>query len=411
MRRLLLISNNAGVLFVLLFLFSCNNLQQRQNNKEAISSKQTGFNINLKNLLFGNSEQYDSTQILEKIVFYINKSEYREAFKLLKETFTLDSLNVGGFVGIQIHSSGYVRDYQGYIIYRYNDFLKNIAERILQVELLRSVFNEDSSLYNLQSLEDDYSRSLTSNDTSDFRNNINNLKVAKNKYPNSLRLDYLLANEYLLIDDSTNALRLFNSLIKKNYYALPSLKIIISYLYTRHNSHLNEYEAQYQTLFPDECNIYELANSFGLNGSLSSLCKKCFSSSFQRDSVYARVFLLRYYLASNHLRRADSMVNVFLRNIDNEPYENTVKEEEGNFFDVKMRLLFIQHKYPELCEFTKRNLYFNPVINIDNEEQLEAYIKKLYFQYISSDLKNFESFFQQNFGSCYENQNENKQHA
>lgn len=403
-------SNNKCILFILFFLFSCNNLEHRQ-KQETISAKQTDFTFNLKNLLFGNSEQYDSTQILEKIVFDINKSKYTEAFKLLKKSFTLDSLEVGGFTGIQIHSSGYARDYQNYIIYRYNDFLKNIIERILQVQLVGSVCNNDSDVYNLQSLEADYSASLEQKDTNRVRNNINNLKVAKAKFPNSLRLDYLLASEYLLVDDSTNALDLFNSLIKKNYYALPSLRSIISYLYISHNSHLNKYETQYQTLFPNECNIYELTNSSDKYHFSSSLCKKCFSSSFQRDSVIARVFLLRYYLTSNQLQSADSMANVFLRNIDNEPDENTVEEEEGNFFDVKMRLLFIYHKYSELCEFTKQKLYFNPVINIDNEEQLKDYIKKLYFLYINSDLKNFESFFQQNFGSCYKHQIKKKGHV
>jgi hypothetical protein len=403
--------NNKHILFVLLFLFSCNNIGQRQNSKETISSKQTNLTVNLKNLLFGNSEQCDSSKNLEKIVFYLNKSKYREAFELLKSGFVLDSLNRGGFIGVKLHNSDYVKDYESYIVYRYNDFFKNVGERELQIDLLRSFFNEDSSLYSLQTLEYDYSRSLTSKDTNNVRNNINNLKIAKSKFPNSLRLDYLLANDYFLMDDSTNALKLFNSLIKKNYYALPSLRNIISYLYSKHNSQLNEYEVQYRKLFPDECNIYELANSGDQYDSLSFLCRKCFSSSFQRDSVFARVFLLRYYLSSNQLQSADSMVNVFLRNIHNEPYENTIEEEEGNFFDVKMRLLFIQHKYSELCEFTKRNLYFNPVINIDNEEQLKVYIKKLYFLYINNDLKNFESFFQQTFGSCYKNQNEKKKHA
>ena len=54
-------------------------------------------------------------------------------------------------------------------------------------------------------------------------------QVLQKEVIGSKRLDYIIATSYLMKGDDAKAIPIFDKLINVNYYALPSLKIIMKY--------------------------------------------------------------------------------------------------------------------------------------------------------------------------------------
>jgi hypothetical protein len=352
---------------------------------------------NLVDLLWGNSNYYDTSNYLEASIFYINKSDYKKASIFFEKSYDLNLLNIGGFTGFKFDNRYFAQNYEHYCLFRLDEFTKNIGDNALLNQLLQAIFQRKDSLYKLS-----YAEFFCFN-SDNLADNISYIKSLQKEYPKSLRLDYLLANQYLKGKNLDTALALFDNLIKSDYYALPSLRNVIQYLSDAHDTLINKYLFILDTKYPSACDLFKLNKSFKKTSfdSLPLICSSCINSVFQRDSVYAGVLLAQYYLSINNIGKADSMAENYIQNLDKKTFDSTVLFEGGNYMDLKMRILFKEKKYSALCDFIKFKLQDNPVINIDNASQLRMYIQNLYIGYISFDLTNFNSFFESNFHSCF----------
>ena len=353
---------------------------------------------NLEDLFWGNIDFRDTSNYLEASMFNLNKSDYKSACILIQKSYSLHQLNIGGFSGFQFNKDYFAQAYEQYFLFRLNGFTNNIGDRALLNQLVGAIIDPKSSLYKLFYVEFLYLNS------DDYEGNINYIKSLKKSNPKSLRLDYILAMEYLKSNNLDSSLKLFNILIEKDYYALPSLRNIIQYLSDNHNLILEKYLVLFNKKYPSECNLFALNKSFKKVSvdSLPLICNNCINSIFQRDSVYALVLLAQYYLSINNIEKADSMAEDYIHNLDKKTFDSTVLYEKGNYLDLKMRILFKEKKYSSLCNFINTKLEDNPIITIDNEGELRLYIQSLYIDYISSNLSIFPSFFNSNFGSCFD---------
>lgn len=386
-----------------ILLFSCSNTATREKKENLIKESDLVLTENLKNLFLGISNTYDSSNILETAIYFLNKSMYREAIRILRLHYNVDTVKVGGFLGYKEAENSAKNPYWLYTFFRLNDYTDNITGNELESELIGSLVDSNDKLFFLQNLEDSYLSIKKENNLNEANVLISQIRAFKKKFPNAKRLDFILANEFLITNDSSNAIKIFDQLIQEDYYALPSLRNLTRYLAVHQSPLLYRYVTILNSKFPSECNLVLLNRSLKYSSidSFHILYNNCIQSSFQRDSVYAKLLLTKYYLNSKKLNIVDSIVNEYLNNIDNETYDSTVLYEKGNYFDLKMRVLFLRGKYDDLCHFAKTKLELNPIVTIDNEAELKFYMEELYKDYITTDTKDFNSFFEKNFQRCY----------
>lgn len=387
----------------IIILFSCTSQNNNQKKETYKNESESIISENLIELFWGSSNHFDSSNILETSVYYLNNSMYRKAVEILSHNYNLDTVKTGGFYGYKGGGNFEINPYKVYTFFRLNDYGENIIGNELLNELIKSAVKPEEELYTLQSIEATYLTIKNNISISEAETLIKQIKDLKKKLPYAKRLDFILANEYLKVNDNTNALKIFDKLIKDNYYALPSLRNLIRYLSVNKSSLLSKYVSISNDKFPFECNLVALNRSFksAPDDSLYIKYNNCLKSSFQRDSVYAQVLLTKYYMRMGKIEKVDSITDKYLNDIDNKTYDSTVLYEKGNYFDLKMRVLFLKGNYKQLCEFTKSKLEFNPIISVDNKQELKFYIEKLYSEFISLDLKEFNTFFEKNFHNCY----------
>lgn len=393
-------------------LWSCQNPPKDEKQISGKGIKDTAIiTDNLIKLLWGSSDHSDSNNTLEMAVYYLNKSMYKSALGVLENRFLpeIDTVNTGGFYGFNVSyhfSDDQYEKYNNcvqYCFFRLNDYAENVVGNELENEIL-GLAKFDDQLYILQSIEDSYVSIKNNINISDADSLITKIKKVKKKIPDAKRLDFILANEYLIVNDSDNALKIFDGLIREDYYALSSLRNVIKYLSINGSPLLNKYVSIFNDKFPHECNLIavdRLLKSAPEN-LISSICNKCIQSTFQRDSVYVKAMIAKYFMNLKKLNKVDSIATEYLSDIHNKTFDSTVLYEKGIYCDLKMRVLFLQGKYNELCKFAKHDLALNPLIAIDNEQELKFYIQNLYIEYISIDLKGFLTFFEKNFKDCYQ---------
>ena len=392
------------ILFLLTMIISCANQNDNKNKKEKkdIPISQIPITAKVIKLLWGINDKIDSSNVLELAIDYLDRSMYKSALELLNSKYTLDTINVGGFYGFKIASNYEISNYEKYILFRLNDYVGNLSENELSIQLLDAAMKSDNELYVLQSVEDEYLQNRNQRDTAIAKKIIDELKDLTIKFPDSRRVKFLLANEYLTINNIEDALRLFDNLIDDNYYALTSLRTIIQYLSFNKSHFLKEYLQIFKKKFPNECNLTSIKMSLQAisTDSLDILCRPCIKSDFQNDSIFSKLYLAKLYLDKRQFSKVDSISNEFHRNYHFFVFDSTLLFERGLYSDIKMRSLFLQQKFNKICEFIKTDLGYNLVIQIDNKKEFKLYIQRLYSDYISSDMNAFNSFFEKNFNSC-----------
>lgn len=386
------------------FLFwSCNN-PENTNNRNLTSNVIVNEKITSKliNLFWGGEDnaKLDTTNPLETSMYFLNKSLFNKAYYTLKNSYTLDSVFTGGFYGFKSSNNYDSNKYKLYAFYRLNDYGENITGNTLSSELLRSLVDSMQSIYALQDLEYSYLNVKYNSSIEDAKLLISKLLALKRSMPNALRLDYLLIFQYFIIDDTLNAIRLSDKLINNDYYALPILRSVIKHLLLKNSTSVKKYLELFDKKFPNECNIARVNQLSSNKNEVSILyeCKKCYESSFQMDSINARLALVRYYINNRKLSEVENLVKEYFNNIDKEPYDEERLYVKGSYYDFYLRALFLQGKYKKIREFIEKKVQYNPVVKLNDENDFKLYIKKMYLEYVSLDYKNFNSFFKNKFG-------------
>jgi hypothetical protein len=385
---------------VLFFFIECNGIN-RNVHSDPIIADTTVFTAKALDLFWGidNGNTVDTAKVLETAIYYLNRSAYRKAYTALSNKYLPDTVYTGGFSGFMPHAPNDTNKYVNYLFYRLNDYSGNVIGNVLSNELLQSAVDPKESLRDLQEVESFYDIVLKNKKIDDAGKLVSKLLILKKNKPEALRLDYLLLCQYIVVDDSINVLKTANILISKNYYVLPVLRNVITYLSRRGSPEVGKYLPVFEKKFPFECNLVKISRSLRTirEDTILYECKKCYQSTFQIDSIYARMALVEYYINNNKLSQAEGYIKEYMGGIENEPYDDKRAFVKGKYYDFLLRTFFIQKRYGEIREFIESKLQRNPVVVINDDDQFRLYIQKLYREYVTADTKNFDLFLRKNF--------------
>ncbi len=386
----------------LIWGFSCNSKRAKEaNTKVWVSSEQiTSLNDNLVDLLVGDNVVCDTSDNASKIIYYLNCSRYKDAYRLLISNYSYDTVRHSGFWGLECKNV--LDEVCSYLFFRYENFLDNLPKEQQERMIARSVIHDNGNIiYNIEELENLYVNNSNDQDSSKAINIVSYAKKIMTISKKRLRrVEFILANSLFDIGDINGGLLLFKKLIEENYYALPAYKRIINMLNKSSDSTgVVDYIVEFRKRFPDEPLTNNLTNS-----STQDIMEAMHTFSIhnnQRELILARTILARHYLNNEDYLQVDSMIETYFKDFKEFTANDIlVKYQRGFFFDLKMRRYYIENKFDSICGYALLELRENPVVEINNEYQFKNYIKLLYKKYTDKDLKGFEEFFNQRFMDC-----------
>jgi hypothetical protein len=389
------------VFFVFAGFLSCKSNKEHKNARIFNSRLTDSFPVSNTelNYLLGVQLEGNGLDSFSSIVSSINHSDYKIAKKLL-ENYSYDTVRHSGFWGI--NSKSLLNPKFSYLFFRYENALANLPQEEQQLMIVGSAIHEPSLIYEVQSIEYAYVANLNNQDSTaahDIVMRANKLIVRGKK--RIRRIEYLLANAYLDIGNVDSALSIFDILIDEDYYSLPSYKRVIDFLSkTKDSVKMKRYKTDFYNKFPNEPLITEINYKSSTETILLTL-QKCTTSNYQRDVIRARTILARHYLVVGQYAAVDSMVDAFFRNFDEMTANDfLIGYQKGVFFDLRMRRLYLQKKFTDMCGFALLSLRENPVVKINNSEDFRQYVKALYIEYTQKESSEFERFFSLNFQDC-----------
>lgn len=389
------------VFFSFLFiLFGCTNTG---NNKKLTEGKEnTYLTTNYIQLCYGMDTKVDTSNPMELAMDLLNKSNYYGCLKVLKKiNGKIDTVYWhSGFYALIVADSN-IRSYEtakigyndpiNYLSFRYNNFIGDISNGEQSILFQNSVdANTKDELFKLQNIEwGTLYDNLRITDLTGSKAVIESANKLKEEYPQSKRLDFLLAVAYLKINEEKKAIQLFNYLINKNYYALPSLKMIIDYYgKSKRFSEQQNYISLFKEKFPNLCLITD-NNLQNLPQLAIEICKNCVRYGTQRDSINANINLAKYGLESRNFKIVDSITSIFFNKPETDPSYDSLKiYEEKIYLDIKMRSLFLQEKYGQIPKY-----FSSPTVGEERKAAFKAKMELYYNDYISKESSSFKLFY------------------
>jgi hypothetical protein len=334
------------------------------------------------------------------IIAHLNASEDLFAVKKSISYFQLKEFKFNGYVGFMPSENGEQKQYNCYVSYRLSEYIGNLDKEKLSYILnnpnLVSGNKKAGGL--LGRIEKYY---LAFNLSSPKRRNfIDSLSSLSKKYPQSLRIKYLLANCYYSLEKFDLAGAIWRDLIEKDYYRYNCLRRMIQ-LYARKDKDSSRFYINYlQKHFPQKCNIDLLSAEKQISkNEIEKECNKCLTGLNQRDSMNARLFIINNFLDQREYSKVDSSYHLYASNNDEFVLDSFKLWEKGEYYDVMLRKYFVQEKYKEFVLFTIKNVGYNTKIKVEDEQDLYNLVKgyhKLYFG--NPDEEHFRIFFIKHFG-------------
>jgi hypothetical protein len=395
---------------LLIILISCSSSKKKKLDRQMISAEDTTvLTDNYIKLCYGIPTEADTSNFMEHAMQLLNASDYRGCLVLFKSKYPkLDTVIWhSGFYGLIIPDSN-IQSYKGshnkynpidYLSFRYNNFLGDLVN-----DEQASIFTESADivhrtgrLYKLQEAE---SRGVLGYDSFRWPDSviateaINEIEPLLEKdFKGSRRVQYILAWAYLVLADDSKAIPIYDRLIAENYYALPSLKNVIKYLWIKKRMDEQEkYVTICNKMFPDECLLLERYNQSS-SDSVKTICEHCIRFGTQRDSIEASIFLANYLLDKRAYKQFDSLTNIYFKQHTFESYDPLKKYEEKFYSDAKILELFLLKKYNRMYAF-RNSVHLHET---DNKNDFKKYVKQLYATYMPANPLSFEDFFRKNF--------------
>ena len=388
------------ILYSFLFiLFGCTNT----GNKKLTDGKEnTNLTTNYIQLCYGIDTKVDTSNLMELAMDLLNKSDYRGCLKVMQKiNGKIDTVYWhSGFYALIVSDSN-IHSYEtakigyndpiNYLSFRYNNFVGDIANDEQSILFQNSVdANSIDELFKLQNIEwgtlyDNFRVA----DLAGSKAVIESANRLKEVYPQSKRLDFLLAVAYLKLGEEKKAIQLFDNLISKNYYALPSLKMIIDY-YGKSNrfSEQDKYVSLFKLRFPNLCLITD-NNLQNLSQLAIEICKNCIRNGTQRDSINANINLAKYGLESRNFEIVDSVTSVFFNKPETDPsYDRLKIYEEEIYPDIKMRSLFLRGEYGQIIKY-----FSSPATGEVRKIAFKAKMELYYNDYQLKGFSSFQSFY------------------
>jgi hypothetical protein len=388
------------ILFSFLFiLFGCTNTV----NKKLTDGKQnTNLTTNYIQLCYGIDTKVDTSNLMELAMDLLNKSDYSTCLKVLQKiNGKIDTVYWhSGFYALIVSDSN-IHSYEGakigyndpinYLSFRYNNFIGDIANDEQSILFQNSVdANSTDELFKLQNIEwGTLYDNFRVTDLVGSKAVIQSANRLKEAYPQSKRLDFLLAVSYLKIGEEKKAIKLFDNLISKNYYAMPSLKMIIEYYgKSKRISEQEKYVSFFKVRFPNLC-LITYNNLQNLPQLAIEICKNCVRNGTQRDSINANINLAKYGLESRNFEIVDSVTSIFFNKPETDPsYDSLKTYEEEIYPDIKMRSLFLRGEYGQII-----NYFSSPATGEERKVEFDAKMELYYNEYQSKGFSSFQSFY------------------
>jgi hypothetical protein len=282
-----------------------------------------------------------------------------------------------------------------YLSFRYNNFMSDIdndEEGILFQNAVDA--NATDELFKLQKIEwGTLYDTLRKPDSIGAIEIIKYSKELKRAYPESKRLDYLIATSYLAIGKESEALLIYDQLISNNYYVLPILRKIVTYFGKVNNISMHEkYAAIFKEKFPNECLLINSDFKAPIN-TINEMCRNCLKNGTQRDSINANIFLAKYCLQKKLYKQVDSITNIYFNQTGKRDSYDRLKQYEDEVYpEIKMRSLFLRGNYTQIIEY-----YSSPNIGEKRKSEFKNKMKGYYCDYVSKDTISFQTFFLKSF--------------
>ncbi|MGN6402136.1 MAG: tetratricopeptide repeat protein [Flavisolibacter sp.] len=251
----------------------------------------------------------------------------------------------------------------------------------------------------LYSVENAYLQCCLSNNDRKKADAIDTLKKYNKEFPDSKRIDYLLANALFEVGKKSEGIKQLKKIITGDYYVQPAVNRIIDYyIETKEPDSLKVYSSFYSKAFPNFCNLGKLVlvTSGKSDSTLFQSCKGKFFS--QKDSIVFNVLLARKLL-NNSPEKALGFYNRFQEENNDFVLDSVKVWERGQYYDIKLRYLFISKQYNKLIDFINKNVGYNKLINIKNDADFAKLIEVYYRDYINQNgtSNEFENFFNKQF--------------
>jgi hypothetical protein len=330
----------------------------------------------------------------------LNNSDISGVLKIISKA-NIDTFTYNQYKGIKPVSDR--NNTVNYLVFRYLDYINDLNKSTLIPILVsrRPYSPRDQCMEDIvHRCESYYLFYFTYTSQKERRACIDSLELMLQHYPAALRIKYLLADLRFTEKQFDEAVPIFRELVKGKYYGYNSLRKITEYYwrYSRKDS-FNSCVRQIQGLYPKYC-IPELIDSFAATKNISgatSEFSRCLSNGNQKDSIKATVYLCRCYLNACNFDKVDSFYAQFDKT--NGYILDTLRIwATGEFYDMKLRNLFIQKRYKKFLAFAMQNVGANEKIGVDNSNEFYKLVRQYFIEYFPGRSESeFEMFFRKEF--------------
>ncbi|QGW26979.1 tetratricopeptide repeat protein [Phnomibacter ginsenosidimutans] len=346
----------------------------------------------------GIQDNYATKDTFSLIIQYINKSELDSALYFLKK-FPMDTLTYSVYSGIEPENRKDLK--MNYLVYRYEEALQNLPASFLS-SLQVVGYEDENSPVNLHYIEFLYLRNLEKPSKQLALTIIDSSNATLNAVKGEpLRLEFIKANAYETLGEYEKAINTYESLLAFNYYPYQSIRALIRICtmqkqLTKAASFIQLYGKRY----PNEP-LIERISFRSAEDSIIREIKKAESCNRQRDYIKGMAYLAQHWLFTKQYAKLDEFLDYYFENLNTQlRADETVLYQRGVCYDLKMKRLFIQKRYNEVCEFALLKLTENSVVQIASEKEFKEYVRAIYKEYSGKSPAEFEAFFASNFKKC-----------
>lgn len=354
-----------------------------------------------KILYFGIETKIDSSNFLELAVHRLNLSDYAGCLNIMKKSMNLDTIWCNGFYGFTNREKVPICRELEYLFYRINQYNNDLDP--WHVNLV-PIVNPEDSMFDFFTMEGDffidYFKLTNRNRPEEV---LVRAKKLKKKYPFSKRLDFIIASESLILGDEYLAFKIFDNLISQDYAVFEIIKFVLKNTnFLKSTNKIIDYTNHFHERFS---NYFLLNDSLRVNSIQAAIeyCSQASKTGSQREYRLARLFTANFLLENEDYFHFDSISSVYY----SQPWVvkmDTIQKKEETFFKYsQLKSFFKQKKFDNASLFIKMNVGSIDIsLNILDKGSYKDFIKKIYFQFVSSDLHEFEKIYKDKFEACFD---------
>jgi hypothetical protein len=206
----------------------------------------------------------------------------------------------------------------------------------------------------------------------------------KEKYPKWKRINSIIADYYLVVNDTNNYLEYSRICISNNILRERHLRGLIKY-YSNQNNYdsLSKYIQIFKNYYPNRGSTfiayYYLDNE--MYQKLKRECNICINSGNINDSTFARTIISQYYFKIRDLNNLQNEINLFENNNINSSFFDELKMYEyGLYFKLQLSIYLIQEDSRSFKKFAKTGGGYMPYqFNPKDKSKWKDLVSEIYY--------------------------------